>query len=54
MAEGKNTREIADLLHISIFTVRRHRESIMRKLNLKNLATLVKYAIDQGYTASNA
>ena len=53
VAEGKSSREIGDLLHISIFTVRRHRESIMRKLNLNNMADLVKYAIDHGYTYSN-
>lgn len=53
VAEGKSSREIADLFHISIFTVRRHRESIMKKLNLNNMAELVKYAIDHGYTYSN-
>ena len=53
VAEGKSSREIGDLLHISIFTVRRHRENIMRKLNLSNMADLVKYAIDHGYTYSN-
>lgn len=53
VAEGKSSRQIADLLHISIYTVRRHRESIMRKLKLNNTADLVKYAIDQGYTSSN-
>ena len=53
VAEGKSSREIADLLHISIFTVRRHRENIIRKLNLNNMADLVKYAIDHGYAYSN-
>jgi DNA-binding NarL/FixJ family response regulator len=53
LAEGKSSREIADFLHISIFTVRRHRESIRRKLNLKNMAGLVKYAIDHGYAFNN-
>ena len=52
VAEGKSSREIADLLYISIFTVRRHRESIIRKLNLNNMADLVKYALDHGYTYS--
>jgi DNA-binding NarL/FixJ family response regulator len=53
VAEGKSSREIGDLLHISVFTVRRHRESILRKLNLNNMADLVKYAIDHGYTYSD-
>ena len=50
LAEGKNSREIAELLYISKFTVRRHRDSIMRKLHLKSLADLVRYALAQGYT----
>lgn len=53
VAEGKSSREIAGLLYISIFTVRRHRENITKKLNLNNLADLVKYAIDHGYTYTN-
>jgi DNA-binding NarL/FixJ family response regulator len=51
LAEGKSHKEIADLLYISIFTVRNHRENIMKKLNLKNLAALVRYAINHGYLA---
>jgi DNA-binding NarL/FixJ family response regulator len=47
VAEGKTSQEIADLLFISVHTVRRHRDNIMRKLNLKTLADLVKYALDQ-------
>jgi DNA-binding NarL/FixJ family response regulator len=54
VAEGKSSREIANLLYISVFTVRRHRESIMKKLNLKNMADLVRYALDHGYTFSNS
>lgn len=50
LAEGKSSREIAELLYISKFTVRRHRDSIMRKLHLKSLADLVRYALNQGYT----
>jgi DNA-binding NarL/FixJ family response regulator len=51
LAEGKTPKEIADLLYISIFTVRRHRDNIMRKLNLKRLADLIKYALSRGITA---
>jgi DNA-binding NarL/FixJ family response regulator len=49
LAEGKRTKEIAEALYISPFTVRRHRSNIMEKLNIKNLADLVKYAISQSY-----
>jgi DNA-binding NarL/FixJ family response regulator len=49
LAEGKKYQEIADILFISPNTVRRHRYNIMEKLNLKNTAELVKYAIDQNY-----
>ena len=50
LAEGKSGKEIANLLYISIYTVRRHRDNIMRKLDLKGLADLVRYAMDKGYT----
>ena len=48
LVEGKTPKEIADLLYISVFTVRRHRENILRKLNLKNLADLIRYALSRG------
>ncbi len=44
LAEGKKSQEIAALLYISPTTVRTHRYSIMRKLNLKSLADLIRYA----------
>jgi DNA-binding NarL/FixJ family response regulator len=50
LVEGKTPKEIADLLYISVFTVRRHRENIMRKLNLKRLADLIRYALSRGIT----
>jgi DNA-binding NarL/FixJ family response regulator len=49
LAEGKKTQEIAEVLFISVNTVRRHRYNIMEKLNINNLADLVKYAISQDY-----
>ena len=51
IAEGKSSKEIADLLFISIRTVQHHRASIMKKLDLKKVADLVKYAIRKGYTS---
>jgi two-component system response regulator NreC len=48
IAEGHTNREIAEQLVISVKTVDRHRENIMRKLNLHNRVELVKYAIEKG------
>jgi len=53
IAEGISNKEIADLLFISIRTVENHRANIMEKLNIKQTANLVKYAIRKGYTTSN-
>ena len=48
IAEGLTNPEIAEKLVISVKTVDRHRENIMRKLNLHNRIDLVKYAIRHG------
>ena len=52
IAEGNSSKEIADLLSISIMTVYNHRINIKNKLNIKRNAELVKYAIQKGYTSS--
>ena len=48
IADGMTNREIAFELTISHKTVDRHRENIMRKLNLHSRVELVKYAIEKG------
>lgn len=48
LAEGESNDEIAKILVISPKTVARHRENIMRKLNLHSRAELVRYAIRKG------
>jgi two-component system response regulator NreC len=48
LAEGGNNTEIGEKLSISPKTVARHRENIMRKLNLHSRTELVKYAIRKG------
>ncbi|MEW6584079.1 MAG: response regulator transcription factor [Nitrospirota bacterium] len=49
IAEGKSSRQIAEILCISSRTVERHRSNIMGKLNFKKTADLVKYAVGKGY-----
>jgi DNA-binding NarL/FixJ family response regulator len=45
ISEGKSNSEVAEILRISIRTVETHRANIMNKLDLKNTAELVRYAI---------
>ena len=49
VAEGKTSKEIAELLFISIRTVEHHRANFMKKLNLKSTADVIKYALEKGY-----
>ncbi|QWK79521.1 response regulator [Ochrobactrum sp. BTU1] len=46
--QGATTREIADRLGISVFTARKHRENLMRKLDLHSSAELTAYAVRLG------
>jgi two-component system response regulator NreC len=48
VGEGKSSREIAGLLGISIKTAESHRTRLMRKLDIHELASLVRYAIRRG------
>ena len=48
IAEGYTSREIAQILHISLKTVESHRQAIMDRLDLHDLAGLVRYAIRVG------
>jgi two-component system response regulator NreC len=50
LAEGKNTKQIASSCHISVKTVETHRQHIMEKLGINNVAALTKYAIREGLT----
>ncbi|MCE5241812.1 MAG: response regulator transcription factor [Syntrophobacteraceae bacterium] len=49
VAEGKSSKEVAQLLHISVMTVHNHRANIRKKLDIKKNVDLIKYALDQGY-----
>lgn len=48
VADGKTTKEIAQLLGISVKTADSHRSRIMSKLNIHDTAGLVRYAIREG------
>ena len=48
VAEGKTTKEIANLLHISVKTVEAHRSQLMDRLDIHDVAGLVRYAIRIG------
>lgn len=48
IAEGYSNTEIGQMLYISPRTVDTHRTNIMKKLNVKNIAGLIKYAIQTG------
>lgn len=47
IVQEKNTKEIAELLFISVNTIDTHRKNLMRKIGAKNMVGLVKYAIQQ-------
>lgn len=49
IAGGKSNRDIATVLYISVRTVEAHRATILSKLNLRNTADLVRYAIEKGF-----
>ncbi|HSS97235.1 MAG TPA: response regulator transcription factor [Terriglobales bacterium] len=48
IAEGRNTKEIAFDLGLSAKTVETHRERLMERLNIHDVAGLVRYAIRYG------
>jgi DNA-binding NarL/FixJ family response regulator len=48
MVEGNSTRDIAGTLKISVKTVESHRAQLMERLNIHEVAGLVRYAIRMG------
>lgn len=48
VAEGKTTKEIASIIGVAIKTVDAHRTEIMRRLDIHDIAGLVRYAVKTG------
>jgi len=48
IAEGHSTKDIAQNLNISVKTVETHRAQLMDRLNIHDVASLVRYAIKMG------
>ena len=53
IAEGKSSRDVAELLFISPRTAEHHRANIRKKLGIRSTADLTKYALRKGYTSIN-
>jgi DNA-binding NarL/FixJ family response regulator len=54
IAEGRANKQIAAELCISIKTVEKHRQQVMNKLNIHDVAGLTRHAISKGIIESNA
>ena len=48
VAEGRSTKDVAEVLGISVKTAMSHRENVMRKLDLHNRTDLIRFAIQRG------
>lgn len=48
ISEGLTTPEMAERLFVSAWTIESHRKSLLAKLNVKNTASLIKFALENG------
>ena len=53
VADGNKSKDIAEMLSISIRTVEHHRANIMKKTGISNTAELIKYAIQKGFVTQH-
>ena len=54
ISEGQTGKEMAKTLGISPYTVERHRQNLMTKLDLHSRAELIEYAIRKGLLERDA
>lgn len=54
VAEGKSSKEIASSLHLSQSTVSTYRSRLMKKLGLKDLTALIRFAMETGVIDSSS
>ena len=52
VANGYSSQDIAETLNLSVLTVRKHRQNLMSKLELHNVAELTAYAIRDGLASA--
>ena len=48
IVKGHSTKEISDILYISIRTVETHRKNILKKMDVKNSVEMIREAIESG------
>ena len=53
VAEGKSTKEIAFILTLSVKTIETHRAQLMERLNIHDVAGLVKFAMRSGLVSND-
>ena len=53
IAEGYSTKQIAGRLFLSVKTVEKHRQGLMSRLDIHEIATLTRYAVSSGVVESN-
>lgn len=54
IAEGHGNKQIADVLGISVKTVEKHRQEMMDRLNIHDIAGLTRYAVQHGLVENPA
>jgi DNA-binding NarL/FixJ family response regulator len=52
VASGRENRQIAAELGLSVWTVRKHRQNLMRKFALRNAAAITAFAIQNGFVTA--